>query len=78
MIDYPHKISLTASDQGNGKRAMVLDVSDMRAIVAKVCARPDVLDACRQRDLGTVIAKLGTQQITQGQISALTGIPQGR
>jgi predicted XRE-type DNA-binding protein len=57
---------------------MVLDVSDVRAIVAKVCARPDVLDACRQRDLGTVIAILGTQQITQGQISALTGIPQGR
>jgi transcriptional regulator with XRE-family HTH domain/tetratricopeptide (TPR) repeat protein len=57
---------------------MVLDVSDVRAIVAKVCARPDLLDACRQRDLGTVIAVLGSNGVTQGQISGMTGIPQGR
>ena len=57
---------------------MALSVSDVRAIVVKVCARPEVLDACRRRDLGTVIAVLGSHGVTQGQISALTGIPQGR
>ena len=57
---------------------MVLSVSDVRAIVTKVCARPDVLDACRRGDLGTVIAVLGTHEVTQGRISSLTGIPQGR
>ena len=57
---------------------MALSVSDVRAIVAKVCTRPDVLDACRRGDLGTVIAVLGTHKVTQGKISSLTGIPQGR
>ena len=57
---------------------MALNVSDVRAIVTKVCARPDVLDACRRGDLGTVIAVLGTHGVTQGLISSLTGIAQGR
>ena len=57
---------------------MVLSASDVRAIITKVCARTDVLDACRKRDLGTVIAVLGAHGVTQGQISGLTGIPQGR
>jgi hypothetical protein len=57
---------------------MVLSVSDVRATVTKVCTRTDVLDACRERDLGTVIAVLGAHGVTQGQISGLTGIPQGR
>ena len=57
---------------------MALSVSDVRAIVAKVCARPEVLDACRRRDLGTVIAAFGSHGVTQGQISGMTGIPQGR
>jgi transcriptional regulator with XRE-family HTH domain len=50
----------------------------MRASVERVCSRPDVLDACVRRDLGTVISALGSAGITQGQISALTGVPQGR
>lgn len=57
---------------------MAKNVSDVRAIVTKVCARPDVLDACRHGDLGTVIAVLKTYGVTQGHISGLTGIPQGR
>jgi hypothetical protein len=57
---------------------MAKSVSDVRAIVAKACARPDVLDACRHGELGTVIAVLKTCGITQGDISGLTGIPQGR
>ncbi len=57
---------------------MALSVSDVRATVAKVCARPDVLDACRRRDLGTIIEVLGAHGVTQGKIAELTGKPQGR
>src|ERR1022692_3300388 len=52
--------------------------SDVREIVMRVCARQDVLDACRHRDLGTVVAVLGAHGITQGRIADLTGLPQGR
>ena len=57
---------------------MAVSPADVRVIVERVCARPDVLDACARRDLGAVISALGTGGLTQGQISALTGIPQGR
>jgi hypothetical protein len=40
--------------------------SDVREIVSRVCARHDVLDACRRRDLGTVIAVLNAHGVTQG------------
>jgi len=43
-----------------------------------VCAHNDVLDACRHRDLGTVIAVLNAHGLTQGKLAELTGIPQGR
>ena len=52
--------------------------ADVREIVTRVCARPDVLDACRHRDLGTVIAVLGSHGVAQGQLAGLTGIGQGR
>jgi hypothetical protein len=57
---------------------MALSVSDVRTTVAEVCTRPDVLDACRRHDLGRVIAILSANKVTQGQVSELTGIPQGR
>src|SRR5579875_1211305 len=57
---------------------MALVLPDVREIVTRICARPDVLDACRRRDLGTVIMVLGAHGLTQGQLSGLTGIPQGR
>jgi hypothetical protein len=57
---------------------MVLRVSDVREVVERVCARPDVLEACGNRDLGVVIEVLGAHGITQGQIAGLTGISQGR
>jgi hypothetical protein len=41
-------------------------------------ARQDVLAACARRDLGAIIAVLGTHGVTQGQVSELTGIGQGR
>jgi transcriptional regulator with XRE-family HTH domain len=57
---------------------MALGVSDVRETVERVCARPDVLDACGNRDLGVVIEVLGAHGVTQGQIAGLTGISQGR
>jgi len=57
---------------------MALDVFDVREIVQQVCVRADVIDACRRRDLGTVITILGKHGVTQGRISELTGIAQGR
>src|SRR5262249_974814 len=50
----------------------------VRAIVQRVCTRPEVLAACRQNDIGFVVEVLGKQKVTQGQIAALTGISQGR
>lgn len=57
---------------------MALDISEVRGIVARACARQDVVDACARRDLGTVIAVLNAHGLTQGQIADLTGIMQGR
>jgi len=64
--------------KGNGKHAMAVDIPAIREVVERVCTRNDVLDACRRRDIGTLIEVLCAQGITQGQLSVLTGIPQGR
>jgi transcriptional regulator with XRE-family HTH domain len=57
---------------------MSVSPADVRPIVVRVCARPEVLDACARRDLGTVISALGTGGLTQGRIAELTGLSQGR
>ena len=57
---------------------MAVSPADVRAIVERACARPEVLDACARRDLGAVISALNSAGLTQGRISALTGITQGR
>jgi len=57
---------------------MALDIPVIRGAVERACARKDVLEACKHRDLGTVITLLCAQGVTQGQLSVLTGIPQGR
>jgi transcriptional regulator with XRE-family HTH domain len=57
---------------------MASQVSDVREIVERACARQDVIDACSNRDLGIVIEVLGGHGVTQGQIAGLTGISQGR
>lgn len=57
---------------------MAVDIPVIRGVVERACARKDVLDACKHRDLGAVITLLCAQGITQGQLSVLTGIPQGR
>ena len=38
---------------------MALALSEVRAIVQRVCARPDVLAACHQHDIGFVVEVLG-------------------
>jgi transcriptional regulator with XRE-family HTH domain len=57
---------------------MAVTTAEARAIVERVCARPEVLDACARRDLGAVISALKTGGLNQGRIAELTGIPQGR
>ena len=57
---------------------MAVSPADARATVERVCARPDVLDACARRDLGAVITALTDKRaggLTQGKIADLTGIP---
>ncbi len=57
---------------------MPLAISDVRRIVERVCAQPDVLDACARRDLGAVITVLNAHGVSQLQIAGLTGFSQGR
>jgi hypothetical protein len=57
---------------------MAVDVPVIREVVKRVCTRKDVLDAFKRRDLGAVITALGAEGVTQGQLSVMTGIPQGR
>jgi transcriptional regulator with XRE-family HTH domain len=57
---------------------MAVDIPAIREVVERVCARPDVLDACKRRDLGFVIRALCAHGVTQDQIAALTGKSQGR
>lgn len=57
---------------------MAVDIPAIREVVERVCTRTDVLDACKRRDLGAVITLLCAHGVTQGQLSVLTGIPQGR
>ncbi len=57
---------------------MAVSPADVRAIVERVCARPEVLGACARGDLGAVIDAFRTGGLTQGRIAGLTGIPQGR
>src|SRR6266404_1224349 len=51
---------------------MAVSPADARAMVERVCARPEVLDACARRDLGAVIIALGAAGLTQGRIAELT------
>ena len=57
---------------------MAVDIPAIREIVERVCTRPDVLNACQRHDIGFVIAALCAEGMTQDQIAALTGKPQGR
>jgi hypothetical protein len=57
---------------------MAVDTPAFREVVERVFARNDVLNARKRRDLGAVIEAVCAQGVTQIQLSAWTGIPQGR
>jgi transcriptional regulator with XRE-family HTH domain len=61
---------------------MAVNPADVRAIVERVCARPEVLDACARRDLGTVIEALTDKRtggLSQSQLAEfIPGVSQGR
>jgi transcriptional regulator with XRE-family HTH domain len=48
----------------------------VRDRLAAVFARQDFYEACKRRDAGAMVRILGAHGITQGQISAMTGLPQ--
>ena len=58
---------------------MAVDTPAIREVVERVFARQDVLNACKRRDLSTMITILGANGVTQSQIAALMGkTTQGR
>ncbi len=57
---------------------MALDRQEIRARVNRAFARQDVMDACLHRRIGSVVTALRGHGISQGVISGLTGIAQGR
>jgi transcriptional regulator with XRE-family HTH domain len=66
---------------------MALDRKEVQRRIERVFAREDVLEACIRRDRGedkptcdmnVILNALKSHGITQGVISGLTGIPQGR
>ena len=58
---------------------MAVDTPAIREVLERVFARPDVLNACKRRDLSTMITILGANGVTQAEIAALMGkTTQGR
>jgi transcriptional regulator with XRE-family HTH domain len=55
---------------------MVIDDATARERLARVFARQEFFEACKRRDAGAIVAILGAHGITQGEISARTGIAQ--
>jgi hypothetical protein len=52
---------------------MAVDIPGVREVVERVFARPDVLNACRRRDLSMPITVLCANGVTQALIATLTG-----
>ena len=57
---------------------MPLDEQRVRELLEGVFTRQEMEEACERRDLGAVIRVLNKYGISQGNISVLTGIAQGR
>jgi tetratricopeptide (TPR) repeat protein len=55
---------------------LALNEDELRERLAQVFARQDFYEACKRRDAGSMVRILMSQQITQGQLVTLTGIPQ--
>lgn len=57
---------------------MAIDQRHVQEALERAFAGQEMIQACQRRDLGAIIRLLGKFGITQGQISSLTGIAQGR
>ena len=55
---------------------MAIDDATARERLARVFARQEFFEACKRRDAGAIVHILGAHGITQGEISARTGIAQ--
>jgi transcriptional regulator with XRE-family HTH domain len=55
---------------------MAVDEAEVRERLSRVFARQDFLEACKRCDAGAIVRILGLHGITQGQVSAMTGIAQ--
>jgi tetratricopeptide (TPR) repeat protein len=55
---------------------LALDDETLRERLSQVFARQDFYEACKRRDAGSMVRILMSHGITQGQLSALTGIAQ--
>ena len=55
---------------------MAIDDATARERLARVFARQEFFEACKRRDAGAIVRILGAHGITQGEISARTGIAQ--
>jgi transcriptional regulator with XRE-family HTH domain len=55
---------------------MAVDEATIRERLVKVFARQDFYEACKRRDAGALVRILGAHGITQGEISARTGLAQ--
>jgi hypothetical protein len=55
---------------------MALDNDALREKLAQIYARQDFYEACKRSDVGALITIFGANGVTQGVISAKTGIAQ--
>jgi hypothetical protein len=78
---------LVKADERGSDLVMALDRKEVQQRVERVFAREDVLEACVRRDrgqekptsdLGVILNVMKSHGLTQGVISGLTGIGQGR
>jgi transcriptional regulator with XRE-family HTH domain len=57
---------------------MARDEQSLRETLERVFTYPEMQEACAVRDIGAIVRVLNKYGISQGKISALTGIAQGR
>ncbi|MBO3752354.1 hypothetical protein J5X84_40375 [Streptosporangiaceae bacterium NEAU-GS5] len=74
-----HTMGLTVlTEASTSGSIMALSREELRERLDRLFALQDVYEACERRDIGALIRICGKHGITQGQISGLTGIAQGR
>jgi transcriptional regulator with XRE-family HTH domain len=76
VIDKPHRVLPQQATHGSGTRVMTEPEHVIREKLARVFARQDFYDACARRDAGAMVRILSAGKVTQGQMTALTGLAQ--